>query len=197
MAVKKSIKEIIRDEYKRCSQDPVHFMRKYCIIQHPTKGKMYFNLYPFQEETLKDLKEHRYNIILKSRQLGISTLSAGYALWCMIFKSDYNVLVIATKQDVAKNLVTKVRVMHDNLPSWLKGKTLEDNKLSLRFKNGSQIKAISSKGDAGRSEALSLLVIDEAAFVDRIDEIRDLANNVLGDPFVVIKTKRMRTAFKE
>ena len=179
MAVKKSIKEIIRDEYKRCSVDPVHFMRKYCIIQHPTKGKMYFNLYPFQEDTLEQLKDNRYNVILKSRQLGISTLTAGYSLWCMLFKSDFNVLVIATKQDVAKNLVTKVRVMHDNLPSWLKGKTLEDNKLSLRFKNGSQIKAISSKGDAGRSEALSLLVLDEAAFIDRIDEIWTAAQQTL------------------
>lgn len=179
MAVQKSLKEIIRDEYKKCSRDPVHFMRKYCIIQHPTQGKMYFNLYPFQEEALSDLKDNRYNIILKSRQLGISTLSAGYSLWCMLFKSDYNVLVIATKQDVAKNLVTKVRVMHENLPSWLKGKTIEDNKLSLRFKNGSQIKAISSKGDAGRSEALSLLVIDEAAFVDKIDEIWASAQQTL------------------
>ena len=46
----------------------------------------------------------------------------------MLFQEDKNVLVIATKQDVAKNLVTKVRVMHDNLPSWLKGKTLEEAK---------------------------------------------------------------------
>jgi hypothetical protein len=179
MAVKKSLKEIIRDEYKKCSQDPVHFMRKYCIIQHPTKGKMYFNLYPFQEDSLKRISQNRYTVILKSRQLGISTLTAGYALWRMIFKEDFNVLVIATKQDVAKNLVTKVRVMHDNLPAWLKGKALEDNKLSLRFKNGSQIKAISSKGDAGRSEALSLLIFDEAAFIDRIDEIWTAAQQTL------------------
>ena len=165
----KTIKEIVKEEYKKCAVDPVHFMKKYCIIQHPTKGKMYFNLYDFQETTLNSLKENRYSIILKSRQLGISTLTAGYALWCMLFKTDFNVLVIATKQDVAKNLVTKVRVMHDNLPSWLRGKTLEDNKLSLRFKNGSQIKAISSKGDAGRSEPLSLLFLDEAAFIDIID----------------------------
>ena len=175
----KSIKEIVKEEYKKCALDPVHFMKKYCIIQHPTKGKMYFNLYDFQEETLTKLKDNRYSIILKSRQLGISTLTAGYSLWCMLFKSDFNVLVIATKQDVAKNLVTKVRVMHDNLPSWLRGKTMEDNKLSLRFKNGSQIKAISSKGDAGRSEALSLLVLDEAAFIDRIDEIWTAAQQTL------------------
>jgi len=179
MAVKKSLKEIIGDEYKRCSQDPIHFMRKYCIIQHPTRGKMLFNLYPFQEKSLDQLKDNRYNIILKSRQLGISTLTAGYALWKMIFRSDFNVLVIATKQDVAKNLVTKVRVMNENLPNWLKGKTLEDNKLSLRYANGSQIKAISSKGDAGRSEALSLLIFDEAAFIDRIDEIWTAAQQTL------------------
>ena len=179
MAAKKTLKEIIRDEYKKCSQDPVHFMRKYCIIQHPTKGKMYFNLYPFQEDSLTRISQNRYTVILKSRQLGISTLTAGYALWRMIFKEDFNVLVIATKQDVAKNLVTKVRVMHDNLPAWLKGKALEDNKLSLRFKNGSQIKAISSKGDAGRSEALSLLIFDEAAFIDRIDEIWTAAQQTL------------------
>ena len=175
----KSLKEIIQEEYKKCAVDPTHFMKKYCVIQHPTRGKMFFNLYPFQVDTLTSMKENRYNIILKSRQLGISTLSAGYILWNMIFKEDFNCLVIATTQDVAKNLVTKVRVMHDNLPSWLKGKTLEDNKLSLRFKNGSQVKAVSSTGTAGRSEALSLLVMDEAAFIDRIDEIWTAAQQTL------------------
>ena len=122
----KSLREIIAEEYKRCAMDPIHFMRKYCIIQHPTKGKMYFNLYPFQEEVLTSLQHNRYSVILKSRQLGISTVTAGYVLWAMLFKSDYNVLVIATTQDVAKNLVTKIRVMHENLPSWLKGTSIED-----------------------------------------------------------------------
>ena len=56
--------------------------------------------------------------------------------------------------------------MNDNLPSWLKQTAIEDNKLSLRYSNGSQIKATSAAGDAGRSEALSLLVFDEAAFIE-------------------------------
>ena len=167
----KSLKDVIKLEFSRCAQDPVHFMRKYCYIQHPHKGKIKFNLYPFQETALTELRDNDYNVILKSRQLGISTLSAGYSLWLMLFHNDKNILVIATKQEVAKNLVTKVRVMHDGLPGWLKGNCVEDNKLSLRFSNGSQVKAISSSGDAGRSEALSLLIIDEAAFVDSIDDI--------------------------
>ena len=167
----KSLKDVIKLEFSKCAKDPVHFMRKYCYIQHPHRGKIKFNLYPFQERTLTELRDHDYNVILKSRQLGISTLSAGYSLWLMLFHNDKNILVIATKQEVAKNLVTKVRVMHDGLPGWLKGNCVEDNKLSLRFSNGSQVKAVSSSGDAGRSEALSLLIIDEAAFVDSIDEI--------------------------
>ena len=167
----KSLKHIIKDEYVKCAQDPVYFMKKYCQIQHPTRGRIPFNLYKFQERSLEQFQHHEYNIILKSRQLGISTISAGYSLWMMLFQQDKNVLVIATKQEVAKNLVTKVREMHNYLPSWLKGTTVEDNKLSLRFKNGSQIKAVSSSGDAGRSEALSLLIIDEAAFIKGIEEI--------------------------
>ena len=158
----KSLKEIIKEEYKKCLIDPVHFMKRFCQIQHPQKGKIPFHLYPFQEEALIDLRDHDYNVILKSRQLGISTLSAGYALWIMTFFGDKNILVIATKQEVAKNLVLKVKVMYENLPSWLKLTATEDNKLSLRFINGSQIKATSSSGDSGRSEALSLLIIDEA-----------------------------------
>jgi hypothetical protein len=97
----------------------------------------------------------------------------------MTFHQDKNILVIATKQEVAKNLVTKVRVMHANLPSWLKQTCVEDNKLSLRYKNGSQIKAVASGEEAGRSEALSLLILDEAAFIDKIDGIWAAASQTL------------------
>jgi hypothetical protein len=69
--------------------------------------------------------------------------------------------------------------MHELLPTWLKGGSLEDNKLSLRLKNGSQIKAIASSPDAGRSEALSLLIFDEAAFIDDIDDIWASAQSTL------------------
>ena len=165
------IKEVIKQEYIKCAQDPVYFLKKYCMIQHPIRGKVPFDLYPFQEESVREFKENRFNIILKARQLGISTLTAGYALWQMTFFQDKNILVIATKQDTAKNLVTKVRVMHANLPSWLKQRCVEDNKLSLRYVNGSQIKAVSSGPEAARSEALSLLILDEAAFIDKIDDI--------------------------
>jgi len=103
-----SLKQVIQQQYIKCAADPVFFMKQYCYIQHPKRGKIKFNLYPFQEDSLTELRDNRYNIILKSRQLGISTLTAGFALWSMLFNEDYNVLVIATTQEVAKNLVNKV-----------------------------------------------------------------------------------------
>lgn len=183
-----NLQKAVAREKAKCRKDPVYFMRNHATIQHPVRGKIKFDLYPFQEDVLNELKEFRYNICLKSRQLGISTLSAAFALWKMVFNEDYNILVIATKQDVAKNLVTKVRVMNEYLPSYLKIDCIEDNKLSLKFSNGSQIKAVSSSPDAARSEALSLLIIDEAAFIPKAEEIWTSAQQTLstgGSAFVL------------
>ena len=179
MSNSQNIKEIIKAEYIKCAKDPIYFLKKYAVIQHPIDGKIPFSLYDFQEKTLEDFNKHNYNIILKARQLGISTLVAGYSLWMMTFQTDKNILVIATKQDTAKNLVTKIRVMHANLPNWVKSSCTEDNKLSLKYSNGSQVKAISSGEDSGRSEALSLLILDEASFIPKIDAIWTAAQSTL------------------
>jgi hypothetical protein len=160
-----SYKTIIKKEYIKCLKDPIYFLKKYCKIQHPLRGKIPFELYPFQEDVLRDFQKYDHNIILKSRQLGISTLTAGFSLWMLLFGDDKNIIVICTKIGTAKNLITKVKVMYDSLPSWLKVPTTENNKLSLQFKNGSQIKAVAATSDSGRSEALSLLIIDECAFI--------------------------------
>jgi hypothetical protein len=166
-----NIKHIIKQEYLKCASDPIHFMKKYCFIQHPQYGRIKFDLYPFQEKVLKLFADNPYTFILKSRQLGLSTLTAGYSLWMMTFHKDKNILCVATKQDTAKNMVTKVKFMYDNLPSWMKVGTIENNKLTLKLTNGSQIKAVSAASDAGRSESVSLLLVDEAAFIDNIEDI--------------------------
>ena len=166
----KDIKKIIAQEYIKCAKDPEYFMRKYCYIQHPTRGRILFNLYPFQGKVLHLFRDNQFLITLKSRQLGISTLAAGYSLWLMLFHKDKNVLALATTQATARNLVSKTMFMYDQLPKWLKLPALEKNKLSLRLKNGSKITAKSSNADAARSEAVSLLLIDEAAFIDNIEE---------------------------
>lgn len=179
MNQQEQIKKVITQEYVACAKDPAYFMKKYCYIQHPTRGRIPFNLYPFQEKVLRLYRDNQYCITLKSRQLGISTLVAGYSLWLMLFHKDKNVLTLATTQATARNLVTKVQFMYDQLPKWLRIPSVEKNKLSLRLKNGSRIKAASSNSDAARSEAVSLLVLDEAAFIDNIDETFTSAQQTL------------------
>jgi hypothetical protein len=186
----KPLREIIKDEYKKCAMNEEYFLCRYCYIQHPVKGTLLFNLFDYQKDTLKEFHDFEYNIILKGRQIGISTLVAGHALWTMLFHTDKNILVIATKQETAKNLVTKVRFMHKKLPVWLRGEIVEDNKLSVRFTNGSQIKAIARSPDAGRSEGVSLLILDEAAFIDDADLIWGAASSTLstGGNAIILST---------
>ena len=90
-----NIREIIKQELVKCAKSPQYFMKKYCVVQHPMRGKVPFRLYPFQEKCLDVFEDDdKYCVILKSRQLGLSTLSAGYALWMMTFHSDKNILVL-------------------------------------------------------------------------------------------------------
>lgn len=173
------IKQIVAQEYKKCANDPAYFMKRYCYIQHPTRGRILFNLYPFQEKVLHLFRDNANIITLKSRQLGISTLAAGYSLWLMLFHKDKNILALATTQATARNLVFKVIFMYENLPQWLKLKFAEKNKLSLRLVNGSKIQAKSSNTDSARSEAVSLLLIDECAFIDNIEDTFAAAQQTL------------------
>jgi len=190
MEDKPNLRDEIAKRFKRCAEDPVYFMRHYVKIQHPHRGTILFDLYPFQENTLKSFHDYRYLMILKSRQLGITTLVAAYALWMMIFNEDKNILVISIKQEISKEIITKVRFANEHLPSWLKVKETTNNFLSLRLANGSMIAATSSAKDAGRSKALSLLILDEAAFIDDAESIWTSAYNTLstGGRAIVLST---------
>ena len=171
MSFSLSKKEIMK-EIVKCGKHPDYFINTYAKITHPQRGLIPFHLYKFQEELLEDFEDHRFNVILKARQLGISTITAAYVAWMMLFHREKNVLVIATKFSTAANLVKKVKAIIRNLPKWLKLSDVDiDNRTSFVLSNGSQIKASSTSADAGRSEALSLLVIDEAAHVEGLDDL--------------------------
>jgi hypothetical protein len=167
-----SIKQTQVNEIVKCGKDPAYFINKYLKIEHPLKGLIPFATYPFQDKCLTDFNDHRFNIILKSRQLGISTIVAAYAIWQALFYKNKNILIIATKLAVAQNFVKKVKVALQALPPWLMLSPItSNNKQQVVLGNGSSIKAIPTSEDAGRSEALSLLIIDEAAFVRNFDEL--------------------------
>jgi hypothetical protein len=159
-------------EIVRCGKDPKYFFNSYLKIQHPVRGLIDFDTYEFQDDCVDIFLDSRFSIILKSRQLGLSTLVAAYAVWMAIFQREKNILIIATKLSVAQNFITKVKTMIRSLPKWLiLPEIVENNKQLIKFSHGSSIKAIPTSEDAGRSEALSLLIVDEAAFVRNFDTI--------------------------
>tara|TARA_Y100000310_G_scaffold133552_1_gene132558 strand:- start:3379 stop:4965 length:1587 start_codon:yes stop_codon:yes gene_type:complete len=162
-------KEEILKEVVKAGKNPVHFTTNYCRISHPQRGLIPFRAYDYQQQLLKDYNDYRFNVILKARQLGISTITAAYIGWLMMFHRDKNILVVATKLQTATNLVRKVKAIIKHLPDWMQiSQIIVDNRTSFELSNGSQIKAASTSGDVGRSEALSLLVIDEAAHVEKL-----------------------------
>lgn len=164
-------KQLHVNEIVKCGKDPVYFIETYCKVQHPTKGTVPFKMYEFQKECIEQFIENRFNIILKSRQLGISTVSAAYCVWLALFYRDKNILVIATKLQTAVNFIKKVKKMLESLPPWMMFVQYEHNRQEVRLSNGSIIQASTTSGNAGRSEALSLLVVDEAAFIANFEEL--------------------------
>lgn len=162
------------DEIRRCARDPIYFFNSYVKVSHPIKGPIPFKTYGFQDECIKAFIEHRFVIVNKSRQLGLSTLAAAYAAWLLLFHRNKEIIIMATKLLVAQNFVKKVKFCIKNLPKWLVLPKIEkDNDRSFVFASpsNSRIEAISTSADAGRSEALSLLIVDEAAHVDDFEEL--------------------------
>ena len=165
-------KQDILKEIIKCGKSSQYFLRNYVKISHPLLGTIPFNTYSFQDQLLSDFDKHRFNVILKARQLGISTIAAGYIAWMIMFHRDKNVLVMATKFGTATNLVRKVKAIVKSVPEFMQIATIiVDNRSSFELSNGSQIKASSTSADAGRSEALSLLVLDEAAHIENLEEL--------------------------
>ena len=103
LSKQKQVNEIVK-----CGKDPSYFINRYVQIQHPLKGRIQFHTFPFQDDCLTSFNDHRFNVVVKSRQLGLSTLSAAYAVWMTLFRKDKSILVIATKLAVAQNFIRKV-----------------------------------------------------------------------------------------
>lgn len=151
-------------------KDPFLFST-FCYVINPVLGMVKFSLYPFQRAVLYQFMKNRFNIILKFRQAGITELISMYCLWLAMYHPNKKINIISIKDTVAKKVLKKIKFMYKNLPSYLQepiinGRTGEFGSVStIEFANGSVIESIPTSDQAGRSESLSLLVIDEAAIV--------------------------------
>ena len=112
-------KEILKEVVK-CGKEPSYLLKNYARISHPMHGLTLFKTFDYQDRLLEDFNDYRFNIINKGRQLGISTVTAGYIVWLMLFHRDKTILVMATKFETAGNLVRKVKNIMKNLPDWIR-----------------------------------------------------------------------------
>lgn len=157
-------------ELAKVSRD-IFFFATFIYVINPIQGRVQFNLYPYQKSVLYNFLKMRFNIILKFRQAGITELISLYCLWLAMYHRDKKIYIISIKETVAKKVLKKIKYMYRNLPWYLQtpivnGRAGEyGSSTYMEFSNGSFIESVPTSESAGRSEALSLLVIDEAAIL--------------------------------
>lgn len=163
--------ELVTSEFLKCKNNPVYFISKYIKVAHPKRGLVPFELYPFQQRIVKEFSSHRFNILRKFRQAGCTTLVAAFALHLCMFNSYKTVAIISKGEAESTEIIERIKIMHQELPDWLRPKVIEDNKHTFKLSNNSVIKSKASSKQAGRSIPGSLLILDEAAFIEHIDTI--------------------------
>lgn len=161
----------IKKEFERCSKSCEYFTCNYIKVVHPMRGMVNFKLYPFQKRILSEFQDNRLTILRKFRQAGCTTLMAAYALHFCIFNGNKRVAVLSKGDAEAKEVISRMKIMFDELPFWMRPKTVKNNDHTLSFENGSSIQSKASGKQSGRSISASLLILDEAAFIEFIDTI--------------------------
>jgi len=157
-------------EYARCMKDPSHFATTYCKIISLDEGLVPFELYPYQEKMFSAFDANRFNIVLACRQSGKSISSVAYLLWYALFHTEKTVAVMANKGATAREMLGRISLMLENLPFFLQPGCKALNKGSIEFSNNSRIVAAATSGSSIRGMSVSLLYLDEFAFVENAAE---------------------------
>lgn len=191
-------RDVLRElAWRRCRGENEHdveaFMywaRNYCVIQHPERGAIPFDLRPAQEEIIATWMTERYSIVLKARQIGWSTLVACYSLWLCFFWPDRQIVMLSKGDREAQSLLSKATYAYARMPAWMQKrgpKRLDRNLKKMTFANGSAIESMPSKEDPARGKAVTLVIVDEWAFLENpedawasIEPITDVGGRVIG-----------------
>ena len=163
------------DEYVRCAKDPVYFLNTYGYVYDVKKKQIdRLTCFPYQEDMVVKFNKNQNNIVLKSRQLGLSVITAGFVVWTLLFKIDQRILIVANDGAAAVRFLSTVKQFMDYLPKFFYNPDKDSDKNNEKFlslKNGNWVKAVASSKQAGRGEALTMLILDEVAFIENADDI--------------------------
>jgi hypothetical protein len=154
-------------EYMRCAKDPVYYMNTYGHVFN-AKLKMVtpMTCFEYQNKCLRKFHKFQNSIILKSRQTGLSVVTAGYVAWRLMFRYDEKILIIANDGAGAIRFLETVKQFIEHTPAWLKPDEIDQNNTKkISFSNNSYAEAKASSPNAGRGDSLTMLVLDETAFI--------------------------------
>jgi hypothetical protein len=154
-------------ELQRCAADAEYFIDTYCQIQHAVEGSIRFALRPYQRRIISTFANNRLSIALAPRQIGKSWIAGAFLLWFAMFHFEKTVVIASNKNDNAMEMIHRVRFIYERVPHWLKPGLSADgwNKHSCGFDNGSRIISQATSENTGRGLSISLLFLDEFAFV--------------------------------
>lgn len=154
------------NELKKCKKNLLHFAENHFTIINLDRGKEKIKLFSCQKRVLRSLRDERFVILLSSRQSGKTTMMTIYCLWNACFSEDQRILIVANKEQTAKNIFKRVRLAYEQLPNYLKPGVVEYGQTSMTLTNGSSIGISTTSSDAGRGESVNVTILDELAFID-------------------------------
>lgn len=157
-------------EYIKCSKDPIYFAEKYIQIVHVDYGLIPIELYDYQKEIIEKITNNRRVTVVTSRQAGKTTTAVAVILHYILFNDHKTVALLANKGDAAREILDRIKIAYEALPKWMQQGVVEWNKGSVEFENGCKIIAAATSSSAIRGKSISLLYIDETAFVEGWDE---------------------------
>lgn len=157
-------------EYIKCSRDPIYFAEKYIKIVHVDHGLIPIKLYDYQKEIIEKITDNRRVAVVTSRQAGKTTTAVAVILHYILFNDHKTVALLANKGDSAREILDRIQIAYEALPLWMSQGVEEWNKGSVAFENGCKIIAAATSSSAIRGKSISLLYIDETAFVENWDE---------------------------
>jgi hypothetical protein len=177
-------------------------MRFCCRVHDPNAGEwLRFDLWPEQERVARELTQHSLSIVLKARQLGLTWICVALALHACTFQPSSSVLLFSKRDDEAEYMLDqRFGGMYDRLPGGIKVDLVRPtNKHQYRFANGSSAMAFPTTG--GRSYTASLAIVDEADFVDDLDELLNAVKPTIdaGGRLILVSTAdkaKPESAFK-